>query len=164
MLAALKPSGGRPGRRIAGEDAMTPEQIDLVRTSFTEVAAAGGDPAARFYQRLFELDPRLQHLFRGDPTAQRAKLMAALGAVVGALDRPQQILPAVRDLGRRHAHYGVEPEDYATVGSALIWALEQELGVEFTPATRRAWTEVYGLLAWTMMVAGEAELGGSQAA
>jgi hemoglobin-like flavoprotein len=118
---------------------MTPEQVDLVRTSFAKVAAAVGDPAALFYQRLFELDPRLRRLFRSDLTAQRGKLMAALRNVVGALDRLDQILPAVRELGRRHAHHGVETEHYATVGAALIWTLERGLGADFTPATRRAW-------------------------
>jgi nitric oxide dioxygenase len=70
----------------------------------------------------------------------------------------------VRDLGRRHAHYGVEPEHYATVGAALIWTLEQGLGPDFTLATRRAWIAAYSLLAWTMIAAAEAELREKQAA
>jgi nitric oxide dioxygenase len=77
---------------------------------------------------------------------------------VGALDRLDQMLPAVRALGRRHAHYGVESEHYATVGSALVWTLQQGLGAAFTPALRSAWLEAYDLLAWTMMTAAEAEL------
>ena len=143
---------------------MTPEQVDLVRISFAKVASAGADPATLFYQRLFQIDPPLRHLFPSDLTAQRAKLMAALRNVVGALDRLDQILPAVRELGRRHACHGVETEHYATVGSALIWTLEQGLGADFTPATRRAWVDAYGWLAWTMIGAAEAEPSGRQAA
>jgi len=143
---------------------MTPEQILLVRSSFAKVEALGGRAAALFYDRLFELDPSLKTLFRGDPAAQRAKLMAALRTVVGALDRLDQILPVVRALGRRHARYGVEPEHYATVGAALIWTLEQGLGRDFTLATRRAWIATYSLLAWTMIAAAEAELREQQAA
>jgi nitric oxide dioxygenase len=143
---------------------MTPEQILLVRSSFAKVGALGDRAAVLFYDRLFELDPSLKALFRGDPAAQRAKLMAALRTVVGALDRLDQILPMVRDLGRRHAHYGVEPEHYATVGAALIWTLEQGLGPDFTLATRRAWIAAYSLLAWTMIAAAEAELREKQAA
>ena len=78
--------------------------------------------------------------------------------IVGGLDRPDRILPAVRGLGRRHARYGVEPDHYATVASALIWALGQGLGPEFTPAPRRAWIDAYSLLAWTMIAAAEDEL------
>ena len=143
---------------------MTPEQILLVRSSFAKVEALGDRAAGLFYDRLFVLDPSLRPLFRGDPAAQRAKLMAALRTVVGALDRLDQILPMVRDLGRRHAQYGVEPENYATVGAALIWTLEQGLGPDFTAATRRAWVAAYSLLAWSMIAAAEAELREQQAA
>ena len=67
------------------------------------------------------------------------------------------MLPAVRMLGRRHARYGVVPEHYATVGSALIWTLEHALGADLTPAVRHAWIAAYGLLAQTMLAAAEEE-------
>jgi hemoglobin-like flavoprotein len=137
---------------------MKPEQILLVRSSFAKLGALGDHAAVLFYQRLFELDPSLKPLFRSDPAQQRVQLMAALRTVVGALDRLEHILPMLRDLGRRHAGYGVEPEHYATVGSALIWTLEQGLGPDFTAATRRAWMDAYSLLAWTMITAAEAEV------
>jgi hemoglobin-like flavoprotein len=137
---------------------MTPEQILLVRSSFAKAGALGDRAPVLFYERLFELDPSLKPLFRSDPAQQRAKLMAALRTVVGALDRLEQVLPMLRDLGRRHARYGVEPEHYATVGAALIWTLEQGLGPDFTAATRRAWMDAYSLLAWTMITAAEAEV------
>ena len=137
---------------------MTPEQVRLVRASFARVVAWGDQAAALFYERLFTLDPSLRALFNGDLAAQRAKLLTALAMVVDALDRLDQMLPAVRSLGRRHARYGACSEHYATVGEALIWTLEQGLGDDFAPAVRDAWTEAYGLLAWTMMTAAEAAL------
>jgi hemoglobin-like flavoprotein len=73
-------------------------------------------------------------------------------------------MPAVRQLGRRHAAYGVRPEHYATVGEALIWTLEQGLGADFTPATRRAWTDAYASLAWAMIAAAEEDDALAQAA
>jgi len=133
---------------------MTPVQVHLVRSSFARIEANRDQVAALFYQRLFERDPNLP-LLRGDMAVQGAQLMAALGAVVGALDRLENILPLVRQLGRRYAAYGVRPEHYATVGEALVWALEQGLGPEFSRETRRAWTEAYGHLAWTMIAAAE---------
>ena len=143
---------------------MTPEQVLLVRSSFAKIEALGDRAASLFYDRLFVVDPSLRPLFRGEPAAQRVKLMAALRTVVGALDRLDQVLPVVRDLGRRHAQYGVEPEHYATVGAALIWTLGQGLGPDFTVATRRAWVAAYSLLAWSMIAAAEAELREQQAA
>jgi hemoglobin-like flavoprotein len=143
---------------VVQETFMTPEQVQLVQRSFVEVAALGDQVAVLFYQRLFELDPTLRPLFNDDLAAQRGKLLSALALVVDALDRPEEILPAVSELGRRHAGYGVEPDHYATVGSALIWTLEQGLDAEFTAPLRQAWREAYGLLAWTMIAAAEAAL------
>ena len=108
-----------------------------------------------FYRRLFELDPGLRPLFKGAMTAQGARLMTALGGVVGSLDQLERILPALCALGHRHGAYGVRPEHYATVGEALIWTLEQALGPAFTREMRRAWIDAYGRLAWTMIAAAE---------
>jgi nitric oxide dioxygenase len=134
---------------------MTPEQLQLFRSSFAKVAPIKDQAAALFYGRLFELDPSLRPLFKGDMAAQGAKLMVALGAVVASLDRLARILPAIRQLGRQHAAYGVRPDHYATVGEALIWTLQQAQGADFTPALRRAWTDAYGRLAWAMIAAAE---------
>jgi hemoglobin-like flavoprotein len=143
---------------------MTPKQIQLVKSSFAKIAPVKDHTAALFYRRLFEFDPDLRALFRGDMATQGAKLMAALGAVVASLDQLASVMPAVRQLGRRHAAYGVRPEHYATVGEALIWTLEQGLGADFTPATRRAWTDAYASLAWAMIAAAEEDDALAQAA
>lgn len=81
---------------------------------------------------------------------QGRNLTAMISVVVGALSRPEKITVAVRQLGRRHAAYGVQPRHYEIVGTALLWALEKCLGEAFTPEVRTAWTEVYRLLARTM--------------
>ena len=143
---------------------MTPEQVELVKSSFAKIAPVKDQAAALFYRRLFELDPDLRPLFSGDMADHGAKLMAALGGAIAALDRFAPVLPTVRALGRRHAAYGVRPEHYATVGQALIWTLEQGLGADFTPATRRAWIDAYAGLAWAMIGAAEEDEALAQAA
>ncbi len=132
---------------------MTPEQIARIRTSFAGVVPIAEDAAALFYARLFELDPELRPLFRGDLKVQGRALMGMLRVVVDGLDRLDQLVPAVQALGRRHAGYGVRDEHYATVGAALLWTLEQGLGDAFTPETRSAWAIAYGVLATTMQQA-----------
>ena len=129
---------------------MTPEQIALVQTSFERVAPNADAVAALFYERLFELDPALRPLFRGDLREQGRKLMAMLHLVVRSLDRLDELVPAVEALGRRHVAYGVRDAHYATVGGALLWTLQQGLRPAFTPATREAWTAAYTLLAGVM--------------
>lgn len=130
---------------------MTPAQVALVEDSFRHVAPIAGPAASIFYQRLFDLDPGLRPLFaHADMTEQGRKLMAAIGFVVGNLRRPEAVLPAVAELGRRHGGYGVQPGHYATVGKALLDTLEEGLGEGFTPEVRDAWASAYGLLAQVM--------------
>jgi hypothetical protein len=120
-----------------------------------------GKADARFVARLAQTDGLKFELGSAEIPAlakrrkQSIKLMAALGAVVASLDRLARILPAIRQLGRQHAAYGVRPDHYATVGEALIWTLQQAQGADFTPALRRAWTDAYGRLAWAMIAAAE---------
>jgi hemoglobin-like flavoprotein len=109
------------------------------------------DPAAKlFYQKLFELDPELKPLFKGDMDEQGKKLMKMIATAVNGLDRLEDIVPVVQDLGVRHAGYGVKDKDYDTVGEALIWTLQQGLDEMFTPEVEEAWIAVYGVLAGTM--------------
>jgi hemoglobin-like flavoprotein len=75
---------------------------------------------------------------------------------VRGLDRLDELVPAVRDLGTRHAAYGVKDGHYETVGAALLWTLERGLGPEFTPEVEEAWVAVYRLLAATMKDAARA--------
>ena len=129
---------------------LTQAQIALVQNSFAVVAPIADDAAALFYRRLFEIDPTLKAMFKGDMAEQRRKLMQMLSAVVKGLNHIDRLIPVVQDLGRRHANYGVEEHHYDTVGNALLWTLEKGLGAAFTPEVREAWATVYGLLASTM--------------
>ena len=129
---------------------MTPENQILVRESFAKVVPIAPQTAALFYDRLFVLDPALRPLFKGDMAEQGRKLMAMIGTAVANLARLETIVPAVQDLGRRHAGYGVQPSHYDIVAAALLWTLGQGLGDAFTPAVEAAWTEAYTILATVM--------------
>jgi hemoglobin-like flavoprotein len=102
---------------------MTPEQITLVQTSFGQVLPIADTAAALFYQRLFELDPELRPMFRGDMQEQGRKLMAMLKLAIDGLTRLDELVPAVQSLGRRHIGYGVRDQHYDTVAAALLWTL-----------------------------------------
>ena len=132
---------------------MNREQTRLVQESFEKVVPIADAAAALFYGRLFDLDPKLESLFKGDMVEQGRKLMQMIGVAVKSLDRLQQVLPAVCALGARHAGYGVREKDYDTVGRALIWTLKKGLGDDFTPEVEAAWAEVYAALAGVMKAA-----------
>jgi hemoglobin-like flavoprotein len=131
---------------------MTPTQIDLVQRSFADVKPIAATAAELFYHRLFTLDPDLRRLFKGDTARQGQMLMGMIGAAVAGLKNLDALAPVVRQLGARHVGYGVRTEHYQTVGTALLWTLEQGLGETFTPDVREAWTAAYGLLADVMQL------------
>ena len=132
---------------------MNRQQIDLVRASFALVQPIATQAAAIFYDKLFAADPSLRTLFRGDMAHQGERLMTMIGSAVGLLDRPDTLLPVLRQLGARHGGYGVVDAHYASVGTALLQTLEQGLGAAFTPEVRDAWVETYGLISRTMIEA-----------
>jgi hemoglobin-like flavoprotein len=135
---------------------MTTEQIHIIRQTFDLVAPMADSAAAAFYRRLFELDPSLRAMFPPVLVEQGRKLMQMLGAAVAMLDRPQQLIPVLQSLGRRHAGYGVRDEHYDTVGAALLWTLERGLGPVFTTEVESAWASLYGVVATTMKNAANA--------
>ena len=137
---------------------VTLRQIELVQGTFDVIAPIADDAAALFYRRLFEIDPTLRAMFKGDMAEQRRKLMQMLTAAVKGLPRLDRLVPVVQELGRRHATYGVADDHYDTVGAALLWTLEKGLGDAFTDEAREAWATVYGLLATTMKHAAAQEL------
>lgn len=136
---------------------MTPRQITLVQDSFTQVAPVADQAAVWFYERLFEQNPELRPLFRGDIRKQGAMLMQTLALAVKHLHEPEAILETVRALGRRHVGYGVRAAHYAPVGAALLWTLERGLGETFTEEVQAAWAAAYTMLA-DIMLAGAAEI------
>ena len=131
------------------------EQIRLVQTSFAKVKPISEQAAALFYGRLFEIEPQVKPLFKGDMAEQGRKLMAMLNTVVNGLDNLDAIVPAAQNLARGHVGYVVRSEHYDYVGSALLQTLEQGLGQDFTPAVKQAWTAAYALLSGVMIAAAE---------
>lgn len=129
---------------------MTPKQKQLVQTSFEQVEPIAEVAASLFYGRLFDLDPSLERLFKGDLKEQGPKLMQMMSVFVRGLEDLDELAPSVQALGKRQAGYGVEAHHYKTVGTAFLWTLEHGLGSAFTPEVKEAWSALYHLLAQTM--------------
>jgi hemoglobin-like flavoprotein len=103
--------------------------------------------AALFYDYLFLLDPTLRHLFRKEMSEHGRMLMAVLSSAVRGLNQTEKRIPVLKDLGRRHAGYGLSNLHYETVGAALMLTLETGLGGDFTPDVREARDAAYALIA-----------------
>ena len=130
---------------------MTPDQVQLVQQSFAKVAPISETAAVLFYDRLFEIAPKVRAMFPTDMTEQRRKLMAMLAVVVNGLGNLESVLPAASALAKRHVSYGAKAEHYPVVGAALLWTLEKGFGDGWTPDVADAWTAAYGTLSGFMI-------------
>jgi hemoglobin-like flavoprotein len=140
---------------------MIPERRQLVIDSWKSLSPSSTLVGTIFYRRLFEIDPTLQPLFaRTSMDEQIRKLTTMLDLIVQWLDIPERLVPALKQLGERHATYGVTDEHYAKVSTALLGTLEEGLGDRFTPDMRSAWTEALVLIS-SLMRRGAAKISGT---
>jgi len=129
---------------------LTQNQITLIQQSFAKVEPIADKAAEIFYAKLFELDPYLKPLFKGSMVNQGSKLMQTLKVAVAGLDNLSAIVPVLENLAARHVDYGVRPQDYITVGNALLYTLETGLGDAYTSDVSEAWTDLYTLITQVM--------------
>ena len=131
---------------------MSPEQKNLVKSTWSQVVPIADAAATLFYDRLFEIDASTRSLFKStDMTEQRRKLVQALATVIHGLDDLAPLVPVLEKLGKNHVRYGVTDKHYDSVGAALLWTLEQGLADAWTPAAKEAWTAAYGAVAGVML-------------
>jgi hemoglobin-like flavoprotein len=107
-------------------------------------------PVNEFYRRLFELAPEVRPLFKREMDLQAQKFSGMLAWVIEHLERPHELCQEIRALGARHSAYGVKIDQYAPVGSALIWMFQRTLGDRFTPEMEEAWLEFYAFASFEM--------------
>lgn len=132
---------------------LSEDQITLIQSSFMRVVPRADPMAKVFYAKLFEQRPEFRGLFPDDMTEQRGKLVSTLATVVQSLGSLEQILPEVEALGERHVGYNVKPEDYGPVGEALLWALSEVLGADWSEEAEKAWAAAYAVLSRAMIQA-----------
>ena len=130
---------------------MDVKQIEIVQRTFeNRVHPIAQEAGEMMYLRLFEIEPSFKPLFKGDIRQQGVMLMTAIGLAIQGLNEPEKMKSATDALGMRHAGYGVQPSYYNVFGAAVMWALEQVIGDDFTPEVKEAWGAAYATLAKAM--------------
>ena len=133
---------------------MTSKQIELVRSSWAQVAAIDDETfGSRFYNRLFEMAPEIRAMFSRPIPQQSKKLLTILDHIIEKIDSLDDIIENVVKLAHRHEDYGVRPEHYTVVGEALLWTLEKELGPRWNEELKIAWTMCYVTMSTAMLQA-----------
>lgn len=142
---------------------MTPDELRLIEQDGAVVCARADAFARAFYDTLFELAPQTRQLFPNDLMGQRGKLVDELGFLIetatgaAASGDLTPFLDRARDLGRRHAGYGVRGPDYGPVGAALLTALADVVD-DWDDQHAGAWEKLYRLIGDVMREGADGEL------
>lgn len=123
---------------------MTTVQKHIVKHTWQLVAKLDDKAVGTlFYDRLFYIAPEVRTLFLSPVPEQSKKLVAMLNYMVRHIDQPDEISTTVAALAKRHAGYKVKAYQYAIVGNALLWTLEQGLGDVWNEDVEEAWATFY---------------------
>jgi len=126
-----------------------------IKESFALIEPRAEEAAAYFYGRLFAENPRLRTFFPPAMDVQRDRLFHALREIVWSLDSPDTLSAFLSRLGRDHRKFGVAPEHYDAMGTALLATLRRFAGDAWTAAMESAWRAAYTTAAELMTAAAE---------
>ncbi|MHA6623937.1 globin domain-containing protein [Pseudonocardia sichuanensis] len=152
LLTAGLPTIGEPRGVETG-------RMRLIRESWAAAEPHSDEMGRLFYATLFRISPETRDLFPVNMEVQRSRLMRALVHFVQMVDRPEDLMPFLEQLGRDHRKFGVLAEHYDAVGQALIGAIGKHAGEAWGPQAHEAWAEAYDDLATAMRTAAQAERG-----
>ena len=151
--AGMEPPDERPETGIAQGDRSPPaaeldENVssvaDIVDFSFARLKTDTVAFTNAFYDELFLRNPELKPLFADvDQKKQGDKLYAALVLLVKNLKHPADLERVLLPLGNRHRDYGATAEHYPMACRAILHALEQSLGDDWTEQVADAWSRTF---------------------
>lgn len=130
-----------------------------LKDSWALVAKSGDEVPLFFYSHLFLSHPDLRSMFPISMSAQRDRLVGALGRIVSNADQVDQVAPFIQQLGRDHRRFAVMTEHYPAVGASLLATLRHFLGPAWNERLATEWAEAYNLIATVMLTAAEQDGG-----
>jgi NAD(P)H-flavin reductase/hemoglobin-like flavoprotein len=137
-------------------DAVPDIDTAALKENFAAVAEYGPDDVAMyFYSYLFLRYPETRDMFPPTMVKQRDRLVGALVRVVTNVDKVDQLVPYLQDLGRDHRKFGALSAHYPAVGEALLTTLRHFSGAAWTDKLAADWAAAYGVVARTMSEAAE---------
>ncbi|WP_091288656.1 globin domain-containing protein [Amycolatopsis xylanica] len=131
--------------------------VGLIRDAWDKAEPFLPEISQFFYGMLFTLAPATRDFFPINMEVQRGRLVRALVHIVQMVDRPDDLVPFLKQLGRDHRKFGVIPRHYEAVGTALLASLKNHLGPDWTPEVERAWAEAFTIVARAMQDAAAAD-------
>lgn len=131
--------------------------VRLIKDTWAQVERYLPEMSQTFYGVLFTLAPDARDRFPVSIEMRRGKLMRAIAHVVQMVDRPDDLVPFLTQLGRDHRKFEVESRHFEAIGTALLAAIRDQLGSRWTPDVERAWAEGFTIVARSMQAAAAAD-------
>ena len=126
--------------------------VETLERSFDLVAPRGAELVDHVYANIFARAPSVLPLFSDtDMIGQKKMLLQTLVVLRKSLRNLDTIVPALQNLGARHARYGVLPTHYPVVGAALLDAMATVGGDEWKPEYTAAWADAYSVVQEVML-------------
>jgi hemoglobin-like flavoprotein len=145
---------------LAEMPTQTLDRLATLRLFFAAMEPRLSAIVVRTYGKMFEAEPGMVRLFKGDIRAQQLSFLAKLKSIV-QLTRSSQLwpvgtpagqmlIPQVAEFGRNHAKLGVTPAHFALMKKMMIAACKENAPESFTPAVEEALSFIFDVLAQSL--------------
>ncbi|MBO1221894.1 globin domain-containing protein [Staphylococcus nepalensis] len=129
---------------------LTQEEVQIIRETVPLLKDKGQTITSTFYKRLFEQHPELKNVFNQTNQKRGLQSSALAMAVLAAAENIEDlspIVPAIMPVVYKHCALQVKAEHYPIVGENLIWAIQQETGLNEDDPIIQTWIKAYGAIA-----------------
>jgi hemoglobin-like flavoprotein len=127
---------------------MTPEQIQLVQSTWADATQSGPEHmGAVFLDRLGQIAPETGACFTGAAPAPSYRMLKGLRgftAQLESLSARNQAFPSA------DAAYSISAQQYFVLANALLWTLEKSLQSKWTEAAEEAWALFVESAVWNL--------------
>lgn len=123
--------------------------IEIVKSTVPALQQHGVEITTTFYKTLFAKYPEVMPMFNMDRqnSGEQPKALAmTVLAAANNIDNLGALLPAVKNIAKRHVDSNVKAEHYPLVGECLLMAIKEVLQDVATDEILNAWGEAYGVI------------------
>jgi len=125
--------------------------IASIKETIPFIGQKAEDITSRMYEILFSKYPETKPLFDNAQSDQHKKLAGAIAAFASNIDNLEALGNAVEKMATKHVLTNVKPIHYPMVGDALLTAMSEVLGDDFSDEHKKAWGEAYNFLGDILM-------------
>ena len=122
----------------------SPDEVDLIRTSFAPTLPVGAKASTHVFDNLFDAYPDIQPLFSDIKGPPKSMFWATVGLIVDNLENLSSLDVPLTQLGERHVSFGATPERYGAFADIIIGTIATINGEDWTDAHEDAWETLFG--------------------